>query len=126
MPGDMTMSSIANQMMAVAATLMGFVAHDALTDRTAAPATQVAGIVQGDIHAAKTRAIDLDVLSADWLDPSPRAERAFQPRPTMPVSSPTAAARTDPSDVEPEFARVGTSSQEQAPASRGIEAGFLR
>ena len=121
----MKMSNIANQMMAIAATLLGFVAHDALTERSA-PATSVASAVQSDVDPVVTRAIDLDAISADWLNASPRAERAAQPSPAMPMSEGTAAARIDPFATETEFADVRANDMRVAPDSRMIDAGFLR
>lgn len=119
------MSNIANQMVAVAATLLGFVAHDALSER-GAPTISVASAVQSDVDPVVTRAIDLDAISADWLNDSPRAERAAQPSPSMPMSEGTAAARIDPFAVETEFADVRVNTVESAPDSRTIGAGFLR
>lgn len=119
------MSNIANQIMAVAATLLGFIAHDALTERDA-PSTLVASAVQSDVDPVVTRAIDLDKISADWLNESPRAERAAQPSPAMPVSEGTSAARIDPSVIETEFADVRVNTDESAPDSRAIGSGFLR
>ena len=119
------MSNIANQMVAVAATLLGFVAHDALTERSA-PATLVASAVQSDVDPVVTRAIDLDAISADWLNDSPRAERAAQQSPAMPMSEGTAAARSNPSAIETEFADVRVNNVESARDSRTIDAAFLR
>lgn len=119
------MSNIANQIMAVAATLLGFVAHDALSERSA-PAAVVANAVQANVDPIVTRAIDLDGISADWMNDSPRAERAAQPSPIMPMSEGTAAARIDPFAVETEFADVRANNVEAAPDSRMIDAAFLR
>lgn len=85
------MSNIANQLIAVVATLLGFVAHDALTERNA-PATVVASSTVSATDPVVTRSINLEGLSSDWLDASRRAERAGQPRPVMALSAGTAAA----------------------------------
>jgi hypothetical protein len=99
------MSNIANQLVAVGATLLGFVAHDALTER-GAPATVVASATEAAIDPVVTRSIDLQALSADWLAETRRAERAAQLRPAMRISRATAAARPDPRNVDAEFADI--------------------
>ena len=105
MPGDVKMSNIANQLVAVVATLLGFVAHDTLTERSA-PETVVASAVDVSVDPIVTRSVNLEGLSADWLAASPRAERATQLRPVMRISPPTAAARTDAYDVNVVFADI--------------------
>lgn len=104
-PGDVKMSNIANQLVAVVATLLGFVAHDALTERSA-PATILASATEASVDPVVTRSVNLEGLSADWLSDTPRAERAIQLRPAMRVSSATAAARPGPHHVEAEFADI--------------------
>lgn len=100
------MSSIANQLVAVVATLLGFVAHDALTERSA-PATVVASTSEAAIDPVVTRSVNLEGLSVDWLAETPRAERAVQLRPAMRVSGATAAARPDHHHhVDAQFADV--------------------
>jgi hypothetical protein len=107
------MSNIANQLIAVVATLLGFVAHDALTQRNE-PTTVVAGFTQPTIDPVVTRAINLQGLSADWMLETPRAEREAQRRPLLRSSAVTAAPQ-----VEPEFAgaRVNTA-RVAAPGAR--------
>jgi hypothetical protein len=99
------MSNIANQLVAVGATLLGFVAHDALTDR-AAPATLVASAAETSVDPVVTRSIDLQGLSANWLREASRAERPAQLRPAMRVSRATAAARPDPRNDYAELAGI--------------------
>ena len=99
------MSNIANQLIAVGATLLGFVAHDALTER-GAPARLVASAVDASVDPVVTRSIDLQGLSADWLAETPRAERAAQLRPMIGLSRATAAARPDLRHVDAEFADI--------------------
>jgi hypothetical protein len=98
------MSNIANQLIAVVATLLGFVAHDALTQRNA-PTTVVAGLSQANIDPVVTRAINLEALSAEWLSETPRAERQAQPRPLLQASAAT-APQVDPQRIDAEFADV--------------------
>ena len=99
------MSNIANQLIAVGATLLGFVAHDTLTER-GAPATIVASATEVAIDPVVTRSIDLQGLSADWLAETPRVERASQLRPMIRVSLATAAARPDPRRTDAVFADI--------------------
>ena len=93
--GEHEMSNIANQLVAVGATLLGFVAHDALTER-GAPATVVASATEASVDPIVTRSVNLEGLSIDWLAETPRAERAAQLRPVISVSAATIAARPDP------------------------------
>lgn len=119
------MRNIANQIMAIAATLLGFIAHDVLSERNAR-ATFVASAVQANVDPVVTRAIDLDGISTDWMSESPRAERAAQPSPARSMSAGTAAARIDPFAIETEFADVRVNNVESAPDGRRIDAAFLR
>lgn len=105
MPGDGKMSNIANQLVAVVATLLGFVAHDALTNRSA-PVTVVASATEALIDPVVTRAVNFEGISADWLNETARAERAAQPHPLMHVSAAAAAPRVDPHNVNTEFADI--------------------
>jgi hypothetical protein len=99
------MGNIANQLVAVVATLLGFVAHDALTER-AAPAMVIASATETAVDPIVTRSVNLDGLSADWLNVTPRAERATQLRPVVQASIATATPRLDPDHVHVEFADI--------------------
>jgi hypothetical protein len=103
--GGPKMSNIANQLVAVVATLLGFVAHDALTQRST-PVTVVASATEATIDPVVTRALNLDGISSDWLNETARAERAAQPRPLMRVSAAAVAPRLDPHHVDAEFADI--------------------
>lgn len=105
MPGNGKMSNIANQLVAVVATLLGFVAHDALTNRSA-PATVVASAPEALIDPVVTRAVNLEGISADWMNETARAERAAQARPLIRVSVAAVAPRVDPHHVDAEFADI--------------------
>lgn len=99
------MSNIANQLVAVGATLLGFVVHDALTER-GAPVALVTGATEAAVDPVVTRSLDLRGLSADWLAETPRAERAAQLRPEIRISRATAAARPDSRRSDAEFADI--------------------
>jgi hypothetical protein len=122
-PGDGKMSNIANQLIAVAATLLGFVAHDALTQRDAP--TTVAAFTQTSVDPIVTRAINLEGLSADWLSETRRAEREGQLRPLLRISGAAAAPRVDPRQVASEFADVHISKARVA-APGGRNDAFIR
>lgn len=99
------MSNIANQVVAIVATLLGFAAHDALTERTA-PAVVVADAANTAVDPVVTRSVNLEGLSADWLSETPRAERAIQARPILRVSAATIAARPDHAGADSAHALV--------------------
>ncbi|MBX9454535.1 MAG: hypothetical protein KL863_00130 [Rhizobium sp.] len=93
------MSNIANQLVAVVATLLGFVTHDLLTERQA---TSIAADIALD--PVVTRSIDLDGLSLSWTMESLRAERVAQESPVQHVSASTSATGSDLRHVTPAFA----------------------
>ena len=100
------MSSVANQLVAVAATLLGFVAHDALTERRATQTAATVEIAQA-VDPIVTRSIDLDGVSlADVLETSPRAERESLRAPAARLSLATAPARADVATTETELADI--------------------
>jgi hypothetical protein len=124
-PGDVKMSNIANQLIAVVATLLGFVAHDALSGRNAPQTAVVASAAEIVIDPVVTRSIDLDGLRAEWLSGAPRAERVPQLRPAARASSATAATRPDPRHADIEFADVRIN--QVRVAAPGMQAGaFIR
>ena len=122
----MKMSNIANQLVAVVATLLGFVAHDALRERDVAPATVIASAVNAPADTVVTRAIDLEGISADWMNDTPRAERAQQLSPAMPASDGTAAARPTGRAKNAQFADVRVNDARFASMNRSVDTRFLR
>jgi hypothetical protein len=125
-PGDMKMSSIANQLVAVVATLLGFIAHDALTERSSTPATLVASAADSSVDPIVTRAIDLDGISSEWLNASARAERNAQARPAMHQSAAAGAARAEVRQIQVEFANVRVNDAHFATDAQKPAKGFLR
>lgn len=125
MPGDAKMSNIANQLTAVVATLLGFVAHDALNERNAPQTAVVASAPEVVIDPVVTRSVDLEGLPAEWLAGAPRAGRAQQPRPAARVPSATAATRPDPRHTDVQYADVRIN--QVRVAAPGMQAGaFIR
>ena len=119
------MSNIANQLIAVAATLLGFVAHDTLVQRSAPAVAIVASATEAAVDPIVTRSLNLEAISADWLDDTPRAERAIQPRPLMRVSAAAAAPQVDIHHIDAHFAGVRVNNlRVAAPGAR--EDAFIR
>jgi len=101
------MSNIANQLVAVAATLLGFVAHDALTERQATVNAAVELAMVEAIDPVVTRSIDLDGVSlADLSEPTMRAGRETLQAPASRLSAATAPARVDVATSETELADI--------------------
>lgn len=93
------MSNIANQLVAVVATLLGFVTHDVLTQRQATvPAVPVAA--EAAVDPTVTRSIDLEGLSLTWTMESLRAERVAQQGPVQRVSASTSATGSTLHDLK--------------------------
>ena len=100
------MSNIANQLIAVMATLLGFVAHDALTQRRVPATAVVASATDVAIDPVVTRSLNLEAISADWLHDTPRLERLIQPRPAMRISAAAVAPQVDSQQVDAELADI--------------------
>jgi hypothetical protein len=101
------MSNIANQLVAVAATLLGFVAHDVLTERQATEAAAARVEVAQAIDPVITRSIDLESrLMGRALDISMHNGRAAVSAPATRLSAATAPARLDMSTRGTELADI--------------------
>lgn len=113
------MSNIANQLVAVVATLMGFVAHDVLSERQA-PDTAATNVAMVEaIDPIVTRSIDLDGVSADhFLDMSKSAEREAQRAPASRVTA-AAPVREDVAATATEVAGISINdARSMAPAQQ--------
>jgi hypothetical protein len=88
------MSNIANQVIAVAATLLGFVAHDVLSDRNQ-PAPMVASAtIPTGIDPVVTRSVEVaGVDTGAWMLVSPSIGRAAIKAPPAPDAQATVATR---------------------------------
>jgi hypothetical protein len=120
------MSNIANQVVAVAATLLGFVAHAALSERDVPAASVAVATLSSAVDPIVTRGIALDGMPVEeWLSVSPRAKHAALPAPAARISDRTAATR--PSlHRETEFAGVRVNETRYAPRSHDADVTFLR
>jgi hypothetical protein len=117
----MKMSNIANQLVAVAATLAGFAAHDTLTSRHGSQQI-VVGVAPNETSRTVTRAIDLSTIAADWPTGSPRAEPVAQLRPAL--HRPSRTPSTRPQRNMPAI-EIGAHVR-AAPDLRSIDAASLR
>ena len=121
------MSNIANQVVAVVATLLGFVAHDLLSDRNAAPAVVASAASPAAIDPVVTRSIDLDGVSlGDWLAVSLRADARHPPAPAMRLSGRAAPARPNPDHGKTEFADIRVNDVRSAAPRQQNDTAFLR
>jgi hypothetical protein len=101
------MSNIANQLVAVTATLLGFVAHDVLTERQATEAAAARVEIAQAIDPVITRSIDLDRMTPGRvLDISMHNVRETVPAPAARVSAATAPARVDTASTGAELAGI--------------------
>jgi hypothetical protein len=102
----MKMSNIANQLVAVVATLLGFVAHDVLSERQVVDAATNVALADA-IDPIVTRSVDLAGSSVEhFLDMSTRAERVALSAPTSRLTAGTAPAHLDRNEVETSFADI--------------------
>jgi hypothetical protein len=101
------MSNIANQLVAVTATLLGFIAHDVLTERQAAEDVAAGIDIAQAIDPVVTRSIDLGgaTLGREF-DVSRRNLGEIVPAPATRVSTATAAARLDTASTGAELADI--------------------
>ena len=121
------MSNIANQLIAVVATLLGFVAHDILSERNVAPSVIANAALSAPHDPTTTRSIDLEGSPRDWLAVSMRAERGAlrAPAARMPPGT-LAAARPDPYDDETELAGIRVNDARSIAPAVSADAAFLR
>lgn len=120
------MSNIANQLVAVAATLAGFVAHDLLTQHTPAPVDTIPTLAAA-IDPITTRAIALDDLSvSDWLSASLRAEREALRAPGAAPTLATGPARPGAHAMQARIADARANDLRFDDSGRRNETAFLR
>lgn len=120
------MSNIANQLVAVAATLAGFVAHDLLSQHAPTP-TDVVPTLAASIDPVTTRALALNDLSdADWLSTSLRAERETLRAPRAASTVATAPARPSAHAMQARIADARVNDLRFGASGRRNETAFLR
>jgi len=121
------MSNIANQLVAVVATLLGFVAHDVLTERQAVDTPAATVEIAPGIDPVVTRSIDLDGLSiTDGFDLSMRAQAGAQRAPAARLSAATAPARGDVATTETELALLRANSARSVAPVQQVDLNTLR
>lgn len=121
------MSNIANQLVAVMATLLGFVAHDALTQRQATEIAAATIEIATGADPIVTRSIDLAGLTVtDGFDLSMRAQAEAQHAPAARISAATAPARGDVATTETELALLRASAARSVAPVQQVDLNTLR
>lgn len=121
------MSNIANQLIAVVATLSGFVAHDLLSQRSAPATLATVPTVSASLDTMTTRAISLDGLSVgDWLAASPRAERPALALPAATQARATDSGRPIPYETDIDFAQARVNDLRFDDLGRRVQPALLR
>lgn len=94
------MSNIGNQVVAVVATLLGFITHDFLTEtKPVANTTANVIVAAADVDPMVTRSVDMETLSLD-IHTSLAITPAASPRaPAAAVSARTAAVKLEDTDI---------------------------
>jgi hypothetical protein len=121
------MSNIGNQVVAVVATLLGFIAHDYLSDARTIPAVNTNMIVAAaDVDPIVTRSVNMESLSLQSIE-STAVAPATMPAPASSVTARTSAVKFD--DVESAFASINNVRGNGMPVETSIsdrDAGYIR
>lgn len=100
MPRDIKMSNIGNQVVAVVATLLGFIAHDFLTEARPIANTSANVIVAAaDIDPVVTRSVDMEGLSLETNASHAAAPAAMPQAPAAAMTERTAAVKFEDADI---------------------------
>lgn len=122
------MSNIGNQVVAVVATLLGFIAHDFLSDAKMVPAANNNIIVaSADVDPIVTRSVNMESLSVQSVESVAIAPAAVPGAPANRVTARTAAVKFD--DVETAFASINNVRGNGIPVETSIsdrDAGYVR
>ena len=119
------MSNIGNQVVAVVATLLGFIAHDYLTEARPVANSSANVIVAADINPTVTRSVDMQDLSLEAATSLPVAPAAMPAAPAAAMTGRTAAVKAE--DLATALADL--SEAHETKAFRSIapqEAGYIR
>ena len=122
------MSNIGNQIVAVVATLLGFIAHDYLSEAKTIPALNTNMIVAAaDLDPIVTRSVNMEGLSLQSVESAAVAPVAKPNAPASSVTVRTAAVKFD--DVESAFASINNVRSIGMPVVTSIssrDAGYIR
>lgn len=120
------MGNVANQLVAVAATLLGFVAHDVLSERNGGATAPASVSVAAAVDTVVTRGIPLEVMPVEeWLTVSPRTSHDVLRAPVARIPGGTAAARPARQGKR-SLAGVRVNELSDAPPAGDAEMTFLR
>jgi len=122
------MSNIGNQVVAIAATLLGFVAHDYLSEAKTIPALHTNRIVAAaDVDPIVTRSLNMGDLSLQSIESAAVAPAARPHAPTSGITVRTAVVKFD--DVESAFVSINDVRNIRMPVETSIsgrDSGYIR
>ncbi|UVC07750.1 hypothetical protein IHQ71_21550 [Rhizobium sp. TH2] len=122
------MSNIGNQIVAVVATLSGFVAHDFLSEAKTVSTTDTNIVVAAaNVDPIVTRSVNLESLSVKFIETAAIAPAAMPAAPASGVTIRTAAVKFD--DSETAFASVNNVRGNGIPVETSVsdrDAGYIR
>jgi hypothetical protein len=122
------MSNIGNQIVAVVATLLGFVAHDFLSDaKTVSTNDTNIVVAAANVDPIVTRSVNMESLSVEFVETTAIAPAAMPGAPASSVTIRTSAVKFD--DSENAFARVNNARGNGIPVETSIsdrDAGYVR
>jgi hypothetical protein len=122
------MSNIGNQIVAVAATLLGFVAHDFLSEaKTVSTNDTNVVVAAANVDPIVTRSVNMESLSVEFVETAAIAPAAMPKAPASRVTMRTAAVKFD--DSETAFASVNDVRGNGIPVETSVSdhaAGYVR
>jgi hypothetical protein len=122
------MSNIGNQVVAVVATLLGFIAHDFLSEaKTVATVDTNMVVAAADVDPIVTRSVSMESLSIQSVESVAIAPAAMPGAPANRGTIRTAAVKFD--DIQGAFASAGNVRGNGIPIETSIsdrEAGYIR
>lgn len=122
------MSNIGNQVVAVVATLLGFIAHDFLSEAKTVPAVDTNVVVAAaNVDPVVTRSIDMESLSVQSVESVAIAPAAMPGAPANRVTIRTSAVKFD--DIDTAFASNNNARGNGIPLGTSVsdrDAGYVR
>jgi hypothetical protein len=123
-PRDNQMSNIGNQVVAVVATLLGFIAHDFLSETNTVPAIDTNMVVAAaNVDPVVTRSVNMESLSVEFVETVAVAPAAMPGAPASGHTIRTAAVKFD--DIESAFASVNNVRGNGIPVETSVS-GYIR
>jgi hypothetical protein len=123
-PRDNQMSNIGNQVVAVVATLLGFIAHDFLSEAKTIPTVNTDMVVAAaNVDPIVTRSVNMESLSVELAETAAIAPAAMPGAPANRVTVRSAAVKFD--DTESAFASVNNVRGNGIPVETSVS-GYIR